>query len=164
MLTNLETLAQGTLSGDSTLRSIASQMRSVINTAPVGLTGSYSALSQLGIKTNAESGKLELDSSEFSDALDADFAAVAELFSHDDQGFAFRFDALAESMLDTDGIIDSRQDGLNERIDRYQDQQADFERRLELKEKALRSQYAALDSLVGSLQNTSAFLLQQLSG
>jgi flagellar capping protein FliD len=31
-----------------------------------------------------------------------------------------------------------------------------------LKERALRSQYAALDSLVGSLQNTSAFLLQQL--
>jgi len=163
VLSNLNTLGQGTLSGESTLRSIASQMRNVINTQPVGLSGSFSALTEVGIKTNAKTGELELNSSDFSEALDNDFASVAELFAHDDQGFAFRFDAMAESMLETDGIIDSREDGLQNRIDGYQDAQADWERRLELKEKALRSQYAALDTLVGSLQNTSSFLLQQLS-
>ena len=138
-------------------------MRNVINTAPVGLTGTFTSLSELGIKTNAESGDLELDSTEFSDALDTDFASVSELFAHDDQGFAFRFDALADEFLDTDGVIDSREDGLNDRIRDYRDDQSDMERRLELKEKALRSQYAALDSLVGSLQNTGSFLIQQLS-
>ena len=34
--------------------------------------------------------------------------------------------------------------------------------RLDLKEKALRSQYAALDGLVGQLRSTSQFLSQQL--
>lgn len=163
ILSELNSASLGVLSGDSTLRSIAGQMRNVLNTSPVGLSGIYSALSEVGIKTNAETGDLELDSSEFSNALDNDFASVAELFANDDQGFAFRFEALANSFLDTDGIIDSREEGLNDRIDGYQDAQADMERRLGLKEKALRSQYAALDSLVGSLQNTSAFLLQQLS-
>ena len=155
--------ANGALSSDSTLRSIAGQMRNVINTAPVGLSGTLSSLSEVGIKTNAETGRLELDASEFSDALDADFASVSELFSHDDQGFAFRFEALADAFLDTDGVIDSREDGLRDRISDIQDDQSAYERRLELKERALRSQYAALDSLVGSLQSTSAFLLQQLS-
>lgn len=163
VLAALNTLGAGTLSGDSTLRSISGQMRNVLNTAPVGLTGSFSSLSELGIKTNAETGNLELDSGDLSDALDTDFASVSELFSHDDQGFAFRFEALADTFLDTNGIIDSREDGLNDRISDLQDDQADMERRLELKEKALRSQYAALDSLVGSLQSTSNFLLQQLS-
>lgn len=162
VLSTLETLRGGTLSGDSSLLTIQSQMRNTINTAPVGLTGIYTSLSQVGIKTNAETGRLELDSTEFADALDEDFSSVSELFSHDDQGFAFRFDALAESFLETDGIIDAREDGLSDRIRDVQDNQSDYERRLELKERALRSQYAALDSLVGSLQNTSSFLLQQL--
>lgn len=163
VLANLNTLADGTLSGDSTLRSIRGQMRNVLNTAPVGLSGSFTSLSELGIKTNAETGNLELDSSDLSDALDTDFAAVSELFSHDDQGFAFRFDALADTFLDVNGVIDSREDTFNDRIKGLQNDQSEMEWRLELKEKSLRSQYAALDSLVGSLQSTSNFLLQQLS-
>ena len=48
-------------------------MRNTLNSSPVGLTGSYAALSQLGIKTNADTGQLEFNSSDFSDALDTDF-------------------------------------------------------------------------------------------
>lgn len=162
VLSVIETQRNGQLSGDSSLRSIENQLRNVLNTAPVGLNGTFSSLSELGVKTNAETGRLELDSSDLSDALDEDFDSVAQVFANDDQGYAFRFEALADSLLDTDGLIDSREDGLNSRIDSLQDAQADWERRLELKEKALRSQYAALDSLVGSLQSTSNFLLQQL--
>lgn len=162
VLATLATQRSGQLSGDSTLRSIERQMRDVLNTQPSGLTGSVTALSQVGIKTDAKTGRLTLDSSEFSDALTSDFDGVAQLFANDDQGYAFRFEALADAMLDTDGVIDSRVDGLNDRIRDLKDGQADMSRRLELKEKALRSQYAALDSLVGSLQSTSSFLLQQL--
>jgi flagellar hook-associated protein 2 len=142
--------------------SIKNQIRSVLNTAPVGLTGSYDALSQVGIGTDADTGLLSFTSSDFEDALDTDFTSVAELFAHDDQGFAFRFEAMASDMLDTDGIVDSRQDGLNDRIDDLQEDQLDIERRLELKEVALRAQYSALDSLIGSLNTTSQFLMQQL--
>lgn len=163
VLSTINTQRNGQLSGDSSLRSIEGLMRNVLNTAPSGLSGIFSSLSEVGIKTNAETGRLELDSSDFSEALNADFDSVAQLFANDDQGFAFRFEALAESLLDTDGLIDAREDGLRDRISTLQDQQADYERRLELKEKALRSQYAALDSLVGSLQTTSDFLTQNLS-
>jgi flagellar hook-associated protein 2 len=87
---------------------------------------------------------------------------VAGLFANDDQGYAFRFDAVAARVLDSDGLIDAREDGLNDRIRDLQDEQLDFEFRLELREKALRSQYAALDSLIGNLNATSQFLFQQL--
>lgn len=163
LVQTMNRFGQNDLSGDSTLRSISSLMRGVINTAPTGLTGSFDALSQLGIKTDAKTGDLTLDSSDFSDALDADFDAVAEIFSDDDQGFAFRLEALAETLLDTDGIIDSRTDGLGDRVSSLQDSQAEFERRLELKEKALRSQYAALDGLVASMNSTSSFLLASIN-
>ena len=82
---------------------------------------------------------------------------------NDDQGFAFRFDTVADYFSKSDGLIDGRVDGLNDRIRSLEDNEANMERRLELKEIAMRAQYSALDTLVGSLQSTSAFLLQNFS-
>jgi flagellar hook-associated protein 2 len=163
VLSTVDILRDGSLSGDSTLQSVVRRMRGTLNTQPTGLTGSYSALSQLGIKTDRDTGQLVFNSSEFTGALDADFASVAQLFANDDQGYAYRFDALAQGMLDDDGLIDNRVDGLNARVRRMEDDQAEWERRLDIREVAMRRQYSALDTLVGSLQSTSAFLLQNFS-
>jgi flagellar hook-associated protein 2 len=163
VFSTMAALREGDLAGDSTLRSGERLMRGALNTQPVGLTGSYNALSSLGIKTDRDTGQLTLNSSEFSKALDTDFNSVAQLFANDDQGYAFRFETLADSMLDNDGVIDSRVDGLNSRVKRLESDQAELERRLDLREIAMRRQYSALDQLVGSLQSTSAFLLQNFS-
>ena len=160
VLTTIDTLREGDLNGDSTLSSITRTLRNTLNTQPVGLTGSFSALSQLGIKTNAQTGQLEFNESDFADALELDFSSVAQVFANDDQGFAFRFDAAASFFMDSDGLIDNRVDGLNDRVRRYEDDQANLEYRLELKEVALRAQYTALDTLVGNLQSTGTFLFQ----
>jgi flagellar hook-associated protein 2 len=155
-------LRNGQLQGDSSILSIQRQLRAVINNPPAGLTGSFNALTNVGITTDAKTGELVFNESDFTTALDTDFASVSELFANDDQGYAFRFEAVADSLLETDGLIDNREDGLNDRIDRLQAEQLDMEYQLELREKALRSQYAALDALVGRLNQTSSFLFQQL--
>lgn len=163
VFSTIDSLQEGELSGDSTLLSVERLMRGILNAAPTGLTGAFSALSEVGIKTDRDSGLLTLNGSEFTDALDADFAGLAQLFANDDQGYAFRFDALAGSILDEDGLIDSREDGLNARVRRLENDQADLERRLDLRETALRREYTALDQLVGTLQSTSNFLLQNFA-
>ena len=163
VLTTVDILREGELSGDSTLLSVVRRMRGILNSPPSGLNGSYSALSELGIKTDRDTGQLTFNSAEFVAALDTDFASVAQVFANDDQGYAFRFDALAQNMLEDEGLIDNRVDGLNARVRRMEDDQAELERRLELREVAMRQQYAALDTLVGSLQSTSVFLLQNFS-
>jgi len=160
VFSTVDQLRAGELAGDSTLRSITSQMRSILNVAPTGLTGSYSALSELGIKTDRDTGQLTIDSTEFGTALDTDFSSVAQLFANDDQGYAFRFEALAGALIDNDGLIDSRVESMNGRVRGLEADQASLERRLEQREVGLRRQYAALDQLVGSLQSTSSFLLQ----
>jgi len=163
VLSTVDALREGGLSGDSALSGIVRSMRDTLNTLPVGLTGSYNALSQLGIKTNADTGQLEFNSAEFSEALDSDFASLAQVFANDDQGVAFRFDQLADSLLKDDGILDNRVDGFNRRIRGLEDDEANLERRLELKEVSLRAQYSALDTLVSSLQSTSTFLFQNFA-
>ena len=112
--------------------------------------------------TVAKTGDISLDASRLSDALEEDFQSVAELFANDDQGFAFRLAAFADSLLDNDNVIDAREDGIRTSIDTNENQILSWESRLELKEASLRAQFAALDSLVGSLQSTSVFLAQNL--
>ncbi|MFC1683950.1 flagellar filament capping protein FliD [Pseudomonadota bacterium] len=158
----LKDLGEGELSGDSTLRLVENKVRSVFNTPPTGLSGSFSSLSDIGLSFEKD-GTLSVDSAKVSDAVASDMDALEELFSNDDQGYAFRLDALLENFLETDGAIDAKEDGLSARIDDGQDRMAAIAVRLESTERRLRAQFSALDSLMGSMQTTSAFLTQQLT-
>lgn len=163
VLKKIDELKAGALEGDGSLRRIVSRFRDVINSPASGLTGSFTSLTQVGIRTNGKTGELEFDSTVFSQALDQDFASLSNLFADATDGYAVRFENVAKELTDTDGMLDLRTDSLNDRVRTLQDRQSDMEYQLQLKEKALRSKYAALDSLVGSLQSIGNFLTSQLS-
>ena len=152
---------EGDLNGDSTLRNLMGRLRGVLNQPPTGIASSFTSLSEVGFATQRD-GSLEFDRSAFETALNNDFQGVAELFANDDQGFAFRLSALADSWVGSDGIVTNRENALNDRVDAIEDRKLDFEDRLALKEKALRAKYGALDALLGGLQQTSNFLTAQL--
>jgi len=147
---------------DSTLRSIESRMRSVFNTPPGGLNGSFNYLTEVGVSFLRD-GSLSLDSADLEAAIAGNFADVAELFAHDDQGYLFRLDAAIENFVAFDGQLDTREDSLNDRINAADDRIFEMEFRLGLREKTLLDQFNALDTLMGTLQGTSDFLTQQLA-
>ena len=150
------------LEADNTLRGIENQIQSVFNTPPSAMNGSFTHLSEVGVSFQRD-GKLSLDSAALQNAIDTDFAGMAEVFAHDDQGYLFRVDTLISDIIQADGLIDIRQDGLNSRMDRVDQRIADMEYRLELREQRLLDQFNTLDTLMGQLQGTSAFLSQQLA-
>jgi len=160
LYSTLNDASKGELSGDSSVRSIQSAVRSVYNTAPVGLTGTFSSLVQVGLKSDSKTGELSLDSADFELALDTDFQSVAELFANDNQGFAFRLADIADTLLQNDGVVKSREEGIRSRINNAEDDILSLEVRLELKETALRAKFASLDSLIGSMQGTMSFVSQ----
>ncbi|MGD2119542.1 MAG: flagellar filament capping protein FliD [Chromatiales bacterium] len=161
--TTTDSLLDSSLEADSTPLSMQNLIRGVFNTAPSGLTTStYTSLAEIGISTDAKTGTLSLDSTKLEAALTSDFNNVAELFGLEDEGYAARLASLAESFLDADGLIDSREDGINARIKYNQNQQTQMEYRLDLKETSLRREFATLDSLIGSLQSTSSYLASAL--
>ncbi len=155
-------LSVNELSGDSSIRSIQGRIRDAMVASQAG-TGAFASLVQVGIKSDSKTGELSLDSDAFEQAMESDFNSVANLFAKDDVGVAFRLEELASQLLNKDNIIKAREDGLRTRIDDIDDQILNWEARLELKETALRSKFASLDSLVGSLQSTSAFLASKFS-
>lgn len=158
----LNTLRANELSGDSILLTIENNLKNVFNTPPSGLNSSYSYLVEVGVAFD-KTGKLTLDAEDLSTAVSNDFDGLAELFSNNDQGYAFRLEAAAGSILENNGLIDAREDGINASIDSTESRIDREGYRLQLVEQRLRRQFTALDSLVGTLTNTGNFLQSQLS-
>ena len=151
----------GVLEADGAARSVLGELQAEFNTALSVSGNAYSYLAEVGV-TFGKDGKLSLDKSAFNSALDKNLSGVTALFADQTQGFATRLYNRANGMLQSDGLIDSREDGLNERI-RFTDNNMDqLKVRLENVERRFRAQFAALDSLVGSMQQTSSFLTSQL--
>ena len=155
-------LSAGELSGDSTVRSLQRQVRSVFNTPPSGLSGSVSSLTELGVSFQKD-GSLTLDSSKLESAINDDLAGVTELFADTDQGYGSRLASTISSALGTGGLISAREEGLNTRINDAEKQIASIQLRLDKTEQRLRNQFSALDSLMSRLTQTSSFLTAQLS-
>jgi flagellar hook-associated protein 2 len=150
------------LEADNTLRSIRNQIQGVFNTPPAGLTSSLTYLSEIGVSFQRD-GTLAVDSKDLESAINSDFSGVAELFAHDNQGYLFRLGNLLDGLVQADGLINIREDGLNTRIDTTEQRISDMEYRLELRQQRLNNQFTALDELMGQLNGTSQFLTQQLA-
>jgi len=157
----MDSLDSKELQADSTLRSIQNAIQSVLNTPPAS-GSSFSYLSEIGVALQKD-GTLAVDSTLLDPALAANFSNVAQLLANDDQGFLFRLDNSVTGFTQFGGLIDARNDGLNDRISTVDDRITSAERRLQITEKRLRSQFTALDTLLGQLNGTSSFLTQQLS-
>ena len=77
-------------------------------------------------------------------------------------GFAVRLHNLTDGYLKTDGIIETRTKGLEDKIEGFDDDRLALNERLSLLETRLFRQFNALDALLAQLSLTSNFLTQQL--
>lgn len=156
-----ETGRAGALQGDSTLRAISTQIRREMSETVDGIDGAFANLATIGVETQRD-GTLKLDSARLDEAMDADFDAIGQMFASED-GYATRLDSLVESYVGFNGILDSRTQSLNNRIDDIGDQREDLSRRLSSLESRLLAEFNAMDQLVGQLNSTGNYLSQQLS-
>ena len=79
------------------------------------------------------------------------------------RGIAHQINVLITSFLGEDGILETRTDGIQSRVDDIEDRQEVLNRRIDAFEARIRTQFNALDGLLAQLQTTSSFLTQQLA-
>lgn len=79
------------------------------------------------------------------------------------QGYAYQLNKLMQGLLASDGILTSRTDGIAGSITRLTKQQESLQDRLKQIEKRYREQFTSLDTLIGSMQQTSSYLTQQIA-
>ena len=166
-LTAFDTTAQtqAILNGDTTVRSIQSNISSFLLGTVDGLSGGISSLSDIGIDLKRD-GTLELNTSVLSAALNNPDKDVAGLFSQitsGNQGIAVRMNNWLTKELGSDGMIGSSIDTISDSIQSLGEKRLRIQDRLVLIEARYRKQYSALDALVSSMSQTSSFLEQQLA-
>lgn len=154
---NTTTKSAGSLQGNSTLRSSQTQTRNLLQTKAGG-TSAYQRLSDIGVAVQKD-GTLTLDTTKLTSAIAADYAGVTTLVST--VGTAFKNGL--EGVVGTKGNIAAATDSANSMIKGLTARQTALANRLTTIEAGYRKQFTALDTLVASMNKTSAYLTQQLA-
>ena len=163
LVTNIRDLHKkgGRLEADNTLLTIQSQLVGVFNTRATIAGNAYSYLAEVGISLQSN-GTLALNSSEFKAAVSGKLNDVVKLFTDTTQGFMQRFFSETTTLLQSDGVIDAKNDGIAAQISTLNTRIDQFETRLTSIEARLRRQFSSLDALLGTLSSTGNLLSRQL--
>ncbi len=154
----------GALQGDRTAVGLQGQLRAVLNLDSSAAT-TWRNLSDIGLVLKTD-GTLETKSSRLNSAL-ANPAEMRKLLVTEgtdaaSSGFARRFKDLASQVLGAQGPLESRTQGLNERLTRNSRDQDRVTMRLTQTEARLRAQYSALDVSMAQLSGLGNYVTQQL--
>ncbi|GGJ80485.1 flagellar filament capping protein FliD [Pseudomonas matsuisoli] len=151
----------GALVGDSGVRQLLSTMRTELGNAQPGGDGSVRILADLGITTGKD-GKLVIDDTKLTKALDTNFEGVAGFFTGDN-GLMSRMNSKLDVYTQTGGILETRISGLNGTIKSIDKQNEALTLRMDRLQTRLLAQFNAMDSLVGQMSSTSNSLAGALA-
>jgi flagellar hook-associated protein 2 len=153
----------GALAGDSLLRGVMSKLRQELTKSFDTGNGNTLSLSELGVRSDRY-GVLTLDSEDLNEYIESDVNGVEQFFvgTSSVDGFAASLTNLTSFYTDSDGIIQSRIDSKTSQLDRLDDDNVAFSRRMESLEARLYAQYNAMDLIVAGLNSTSTYLMAQL--
>lgn len=151
----------GALLGDSTLQTILSQVKQIINSKVSSATGDYSSLNQLGVSFDKK-GVMSLDNTKLQAALSANLTSVGDVFASTN-GVATQLNKTITHYLDTKGSISTEQDSLNKQLAQLTTDKAAVNARLAVTQKSLQKQFIAMDTAVSQFKNTGTYLTQALT-
>lgn len=151
--------AAGSLSGDSTLRSVQSDMRSLMSQSLEGLSSSFATMGALGVSVGRD-GMLSVDAEKLKTAVTKDFEGVtaALVGVGGSKGLMGQLVDKLDPYTRAGGTISSRITNLSERNHDIDDQIDRLQVRLDKYEEGLQAQYASLESLMGSLKSQGSAL------
>lgn len=162
-----QALGGGDLLGDSTIRIIERTLQTGISQL-VRNPGGIESLSQMGILSDKETGKLTINSEKLDSSLTSHFDSVGKLFGADfyDDGVdgvgTYLYKQL-DSYLSFDGLVTLETTSLNDEIGRIQRERIELNETLADLEVELTLKFSTLDALLGKFQLESSRLVQQLS-
>ena len=164
-LDSLSNSSSGSLASDSTVRTMEQQLQRMF-TNELGGTTDIQSLMEIGISFNRE-GEMELSSigigsmqsgEELLNTTISDKYSALQSFFSDDDGLVKKVDDLVELYTGSDGSLLKREQALNESLEKVETDREALSERLANLEASLRSQYAALDSIMAQYQTSSSYI------
>ena len=153
--------SNGALLGDSTLRTIQSQLKSMLNN--VASSSTYKTLAQIGVTTDPTSGQLELDNDKLSTALTNDPDGVKEMIVGDGKttGIATTIGTNITSWVSSTGILQAATDGVSKTLNNLTQKYNEASTRIDNTIARYKTQFTALDVMISKLNSTSSYLTSQ---
>jgi flagellar hook-associated protein 2 len=156
------TKTAGPLLGDSSVSTVSNGLRSIMGNAVSGLGGNFTALSRVGIKTNAD-GTMSMDAGKFDAAMSADFRGVVDLFTKNlstgTKGVASQVSERIDRWLSpVDGMVSRRKSTLQDSITRLAAEMEQKDSAAKLYEQSLKVKYSNMEQLISTLKNQSGAL------
>ena len=170
---NAETGEAGALAKDKTFVSmLQSQIKSLLDLESSTASGGISTLRDLGLGVQL-SGDLKIDEDTFASVISSNLSDVVTMltantdnqsdFDGGSKGLALDSSLVLKAMLDTSGPIRSRQATAETKIEDYEAQLADLEKRLAATQQRYIAQFAAMESLVQRSKSTGDYLKGQFT-
>ncbi len=160
-----ETEKAGVLQGDSTANLIRNRLSNAVAGSVTAGAEGLSRLSDLGITLDKE-GKLQVDSTALTDALQYRFHDVKTFFSANregEKGFGVNMmAALDRTLSTTNGELAVRTNGIQTSVDRIEKDIQRHESRISRTQARLHAQFENMERLLGQYQQVGDFLDQQL--
>lgn len=153
--------SNGALVGDSTLRTVQTQLKSILGNTASG--SAFKSLTQIGITSDPSTGKLSVDDSKLKTALTNDAEGVATLVVGDgkDSGLTTVIDKNLTGWLSKTGIIQAATEGVSKTLNNLTEQYNAASDRIDTLMARYKAQFTQLDVLMNSLNSTSSYLTQQ---
>jgi flagellar hook-associated protein 2 len=157
------------LSGDSTMRSLSSDMSDTLF-ASIGGTGKYQTLADIGVSLN-EDGTLALDQSKLSGAMTADPASVAKILAgtgtsggSGSTGVMGAVSSMVSRYTEAgDGILSTKLQSMQSEVTSLNDDTTAEQDRLNAYADQLRAQFTAMDTAVSGFKNDQSYLTRLFS-
>jgi flagellar hook-associated protein 2 len=165
---NASSKTASTLTGDSSMFALSSQLKSILGSKMTGASGGVSWLADVGVDFQKD-GTLSLNAGKFASALAANPTGVAQLFSNatgtgSQKGFAIQLASSVESMLSPNGLLGGTQTSLRSTITTMNNRVTEFQAQLSQTQQRLITQYSKLNADLVVAQQNQVALANALSG
>lgn len=155
----------GILQTDSSAKGLLNQLRGLAGGSSGAVT-EFTRLADIGLEPQRD-GTLKINDGKLTAAM-GQIEALKTFFANDDaedtlDGFAQTFRAFGDQRLSADGVLTSRKEALQERIERNNERADKLEERLLLIEKRLTAQYGRLDTNIAKLSSLQNYVSQQIA-
>lgn len=157
---NQESKVAGALQGDSTARSIMTQMYKTMTETVAG-NGAFSTLAAIGV-TYQTDGTFKVEADKLLKVTTTDFNAIGGLLNTE-TGILGKMQALVKDFLSDEGALKSRMDSIEKTLRENGDRQQSMELRFTSMQERYTKQFNNLDLMLAKMQSQSSSLASALA-
>lgn len=147
---------RNTLGGDITLQTLEYKIRNLVIT-PIATDYGNVKMADVGVQFN-RSGLLDFNGDKFEKKLNENFDAISQFFtgSPNFDGISSRIEEAAKAMTQSQGVVQSRLEGIKRRIKDIDDQIERKEAQVQRTAQALKEKFAKLEGTIAGLKSQQA--------